>query len=87
MHMDLLRLLGEPRKLLGGATVALSVLAALWAFGQHDGELPASLVLLVPVVILSVLAWKHKKAGRGWVYLLVAWGIGFIAYGALFPTG
>ncbi|WP_020580206.1 hypothetical protein [Actinopolymorpha alba] len=85
--MDLLRLLGEPRKLLGGVTVIFAVAAGLWAFGQSNGDLPPSLILLVPVVVLSVLGWKHEKAGRGWLYLLVAWGLGFIAYGALFPTG
>lgn len=85
--MDLLRLLVEPRKLLGGATIVLAVVALLWVFGQSDGDLPASTALLLPVVVLSVLAWKHDRALQGWLLLLVAWGLGFVAYGALFPAG
>ncbi len=84
--MDLLRLLGEPRKLLGGLTVAASVLALLWVFGRYDGRLPASAALLLPVVVLSVLAWKHDRAVRGWIYLLVAWAFALVAYGALLPA-
>ncbi|SFH30705.1 hypothetical protein SAMN05421678_11592 [Actinopolymorpha cephalotaxi] len=87
MYMDLLRLLTTPRKLLGGATVVLSALAAVWVFGQNNGRLPAGLVLLLPVVILSVLAWKQRRAGRGWIYLFFAWALAFVAYGALFPGG
>lgn len=85
--MDLVRLLGEPRRLLGGLTVISSVLALFWVFGQTDGELPASTLLLLPVVVLSVLAWKHDRAVRGWLYLLVAWAFALIAYGALYPAG
>ncbi len=85
--MDLLRLLTEPRKLLGGLTVALSVVAALWVFGQSDGRLPAGTVLLLPVVVLSILAWQQEKVMRGWLYLLVAWGFGLVAYGALGGVG
>jgi hypothetical protein len=85
--MDLLRLLAEPRKLLGGLTIALSVVAGLWVFGQTDGELPAATLLLLPVVAMSVLAWQQERALRGWVYLLVGWGFGLVAYGALGGVG
>jgi hypothetical protein len=85
--MDLLRLLAEPRKLLGGLTIALTALAMLWLFGQYDGRLPAATALLIPIVVLSVLAWQKDRALRGWLYLLAAWAFGFIAYGALYPGG
>jgi hypothetical protein len=85
--MDLLRLLAEPRKLLGGLTIALSAVAGLWVFGQSDGQLPAATLLLLPVVVMSVLAWQQERAFRGWLYLMVAWGFGFVAYGALAGVG
>ena len=56
-------------------------------FGQSDGRLPAGTVLLLPVVVLSVLAWQQEKVMRGWLYLLVAWGFGLVAYGALGGVG
>jgi hypothetical protein len=83
--MDLLRLLAEPRKLLGGLTIAFTALATLWVFGHYDGRLPAATALLLPIVVLSVLAWQVDRALRGWLYLLAAWACGFIAYGALYP--
>lgn len=84
--MDLLRLVGEPRRLLGGLTVAMTVLAGLWLFGEYDGKLPASIALLLPVAVLSVLAWTHERAFRGWLYLLAAWAFAAVAYGALLPV-
>ena len=85
--MDLLRLLAEPRKLLGGLTIAFTALATLWVFSHYDGRLPAATALLLPIVVLSVLAWQVDRALRGWLYLLAAWACGFIAYGALYPGG
>jgi hypothetical protein len=85
--MDLLRLLAEPRKLLGGLTIAFTALATLCVFGHYDGRLPAATALLLPIVVLSVLAWQVDRALRGWLYLLAAWACGFIAYGALYPGG
>lgn len=85
--MDLLRLLVSPRKLLGAFTIALTGLAALWAFGEYDGRLPAATLLLVPIVVFSVLAWRKRSALAGWGYLVVAWAFGFVAYGALYPPG
>lgn len=83
----MLRLLGEPRKLLGGATVVLAVVAGLWSFGQSEGRVTAGMYLLLPVLVLSVVAWKVESAVKGWLYLLVGWALAFVAYGALFPTG
>jgi len=85
--MDLLRLLAEPRKLFGGATVVLAVLAGLWAFGQSEGRITTGMYLLLPVVVLSVVAWKVESAVKGWLYLFVGWALGIVAYGALFPMG
>lgn len=83
--MGPLSLLAHPRVLVGGATVVVSVLAGLYAFGQGKGELPVGVWLLVPVVILAVLGLRTEKAGRGWLYILISWAFGLIAYGALFP--
>lgn len=85
--MGPIALLARPRVLLGGATVVLSVLAGLYAFGQGKGELPAGVLLLIPVVILAVMGLQSTKTGRGWLLLAVAWAFGFVAYGALFPAG
>ena len=85
--MDVLRLLAEPRKLLGGATVVLAVLAGLWAFGQSEGRITPGMYLLLPVVVLSVVAWKVERAVKGWIYLFIGWALAIVAYGALFPMG
>jgi hypothetical protein len=84
--MGPLQLLGNPKKLLGVVTIAAAVLAALYSFAQADGKVEAAIILLAAVVLLAVLA-INKEGGTGWVWLLVSWAVGVIAYGALFPNG
>lgn len=75
----------RPRLFLGVATIIAAVVAGLYSFGMASGVITQGIWLLVPVVILALLGLRTDKTGRGWLYLLISWAFGLIAYGALFP--
>lgn len=82
--MEPLNLLAHPRRLLGGATIIAAVFVGLYSFGMAD-EITTGVWLVIPVVIFALLGVQTEKTGRGWLYLLVSWAFGLMAYGAVFP--
>lgn len=84
--MDPSDLFKRPRVFLGGATIIAAVVAGLYTFGMSDG-MTQGIWLLVPVIVLALLGMRADRTGRGWLFLLIAWAFGIVAYGALFPGG
>ncbi|GAB3421609.1 hypothetical protein [Flindersiella endophytica] len=75
----------RPRFFLGVATIIAAVVAGLYSFGMANGVITKGIWLLVPVAALAFLGMRADKTGRGWLYLLISWAFGIVAYGALFP--
>jgi len=82
--MEPLDLLAHPRRFLGGATIIGAVVLGLYSFGLEK-QMTAGAWLAIPTAILALLGLQTEKTGRGWLYLLIAWAFGLMAYGAVFP--
>lgn len=73
----------EPRRVLGFVTLAVTAFGAVaaWAWSPQ-GAFPTATALLAPAAVLSALAIP-KDAKRGWLFLVLAWVLGLMAYGAM----
>lgn len=80
-----LSLLSRPRLALGMGTVFVSAVLAIVGFVSNEG-FTASMGLLIVVAFLAARGGSHPGLARGWVFLLVSWAVGLVAWGALFGT-
>ncbi|HEY6739834.1 MAG TPA: hypothetical protein VI076_13395 [Actinopolymorphaceae bacterium] len=79
-----LDMLVRPRLLLGILTALGAGVMAFTAFAHHRGHLPPAMVLLLVVAVVAAMGGAQREFVRGWVFLLSAWALAIVSYGALF---